>query len=376
MRILLLHWGTRGGGPQLQAHIGQALIDLDDVDLLVSYDNLSECAKELTNLRVPSFRIGRSGISGRSRLVMRGLMQPFDAVRLLMFCRKQRVDVLYEVMDHPFQLAPKLLLRMAGVRVLGSVHDATRHPGEESHLLDAISRLSMRSSSGIMTYSSAVAAELCERRVLPGHRIFQTVHGAFGLVSGPRTHPGIASEFIVGFFGRIERYKGLARFLSAVELLQLRGLRVIPRIDGRGPLSPREEALIEATRATHNAGWVDEERIQQTVESYDILALPYDEASQSGVLGFALSSGTPCVSTPVGGLGEQVSESGAGIVTETMSVEDFADAIQRVMGDPELYGELSKQGVASARGGYSWMRVANDVKNAAIALSDESVPRR
>lgn len=376
MKILILHWGTRGGGPQLQAQIGRALIEDPSVEILLSFDRASESSEDLGRFATPALRVGVTHGRGRARLILRCLAQPLDAVKLMIFCIRHRVDVVYEVMDHPFQLIPKLLLRLTRTQVLGSIHDATRHPGEESRLLETLTKISVRACDGLMTYSAAVAKAVRHESPVPAERVFQTVHGAFGEVSNPRSHPGKTKEFTIGFFGRVERYKGLARLLAAVQRLQHLGYRVHAQIDGRGTTDLREQSLMSAVGATHNAGWVDEEHIQNVIEGYDILALPYDEASQSGVLGFAMSSGTPCVATPVGGLGEQVTESGVGLVAQTMSVESYADALRSLIDNPQSYNELSERGIESARGQFSWARVANDVKSAASTLVVSSQRRK
>jgi glycosyltransferase involved in cell wall biosynthesis len=283
------------------------------------------------------------------------------------------VEVIFDVMDHPLQLIPRTLARLAGVKVLGSVHDATRHSGEESRVFDLLSRIAIRASDGILTYSDAVAEQLATRGTSVVPRVFKTVHGAFGIPVVPRKHPGIdGSDFVVGFFGRIERYKGLSRLLAAAAVLRRNGFPVIVKIHGRGALTESERQLASNVRAEVYSGWVAESEIQETVASYDLLALPYDDASQSGVLGYALSAGVPSVCTPVGGLSEQVIQSRAGLVADGMSAESFAAAIEAVLGDADRYAALSAAGVHSATTAFSWGRVAEDVLSAARKVSAAS----
>jgi glycosyltransferase involved in cell wall biosynthesis len=273
-------------------------------------------------------------------------------------------------MDHPFQLAPRIVARLCGIRVLTSIHDAVRHPGEESRLLDLIAQVSLRASDGVMTYSAAVARKLRVVTAIGRVQIFQTVIGAFGAPQqrgGARSAPN--APFTVGFFGRIEAYKGLARLAGAIVELRERGVDVRLSIHGRGQLSASEQLLLEQADAKVNNSWVSDTEIQAVIESFDILALPYDDASQSGVIGYALSSGTPTVATPVEGLREQVSDSGGGILARGMTTHDFAAALEELIVDPKLYRTLSEHAVESARSTYSWDRVSADILSAARLLA-------
>ena len=370
MKLLVLHWGTRGAGPQIQEHIASALVANLAAEVSVSFDASSESARRLGSLTVPKLVIGRAGSSSKWWLFKRLAAQPMSAWKLVRFCRVNSIDVVYEVMDHPFQLAPRIVARLCGIRVLTSVHDAVRHPGEESRLLDLIAQVSLRASDGVMTYSAAVARKLRVVTAIGRVQIFQTVIGAFGAPQqrgGARSAPN--APFTVGFFGRIEAYKGLARLAGAIVELRERGVDVRLSIHGRGQLSASEQLLLEQADAKVNNSWVSDTEIQAVIESFDILALPYDDASQSGVIGYALSSGTPTVATPVEGLREQVSDSGGGILARGMTTHDFAAALEELIVDPKLYRTLSEHAVESARSTYSWDRVSADILSAARLLA-------
>ena len=58
-----------------------------------------------------------------------------------------------------------------------------------------------------------------------------------------------------------------------------------------------------------------------------MLALPYKQATQSGVAQIAFSFGKGVVVTPVGGLPEIVREGKTGIVASSMNPKDFAAAL-------------------------------------------------
>lgn len=329
----------------------------------LSYDSHSEVADRLADLDSPAFVVGND-YHGLLHTLFRLLAQPIDCWRLVRFCKRNDVDVLFEVMGHPLQDLPRLLLRLFGVPTIISVHDATRHPGEESIFLSVLDRVSRRNTDGIMVYSAATAKALGNLE----KPVFETVHGAFGQDQGS----GQSREFptrrpVVGFFGRIHQYKGLTRLTAAVLQLRDEGMDVELRIVGRGDIDPEARRNMTLLGATIDNRWVDESEIPEIIQSFDILALPYDEASQSGVVGFALRSGVPIVATPVGGLAEQIRMSG-GLVADSMSVGDYAAAIRAVVSSEANFQAISEAQKRAANDTFSWRRVIGDIRSAAESM--------
>lgn len=341
----------------MQFEIARALTDrLGAESVLLSYDLKSEVATRLSGLPNKNLVVGASR---GPHLPVRILQQPSDAGRLAAFCRRERVDVVFEVMDNPLQRIPAVVARRAaGCKWLISVHDATRHSGEKSRTFDALAKLALVTSDGIVVYSNAVADELRPS----GKPIYVTRHGAFGERSDQIRHaPAIRP--VVGFFGRIARYKGLERLARAMVLVrqELPGARL--KVVGSGDINPGLRSLLARADVEIVNEWIPVSDVQPHIARFDVLALPYDDASQSGVLGYALNEGVPIVATPVGGLEEQVTQCG-GIVSADMSDRAFADALIGILSDPQRYSEISGSEVESARRLFGWEQVAADLENA------------
>jgi len=361
LNVLILHWGARGGGPQLQCEISAALSRRTDVQVALSFDGASEMSAKLSPLRVPTLRVGSLAARFRHfRGPLRLFAQPIDAARLCFFCRRHGIDIVFEPMGNPLQNFPRWCIRRFGIKAIISVHDAVRHPGEESHILTWLAARSVKDCDGVMTYSAAVADQLREL----GVPVFTTVHGAFGRTrrDSPRSVP--RGKVVIGFFGRLERYKGIRRLAETVVLLRARGHDVHAKLVGRGVIAPADLELLESVNAEVDNRWVQEEEIVGIIGSFDILALPYDEASQSGVVGFALREGVPIVATPVGGLKEQV-HAGGGLVARGMGVGEYADEIESILRDPSRYRAVSAAEILAAMLEFSWERVAEDIVSAA-----------
>jgi glycosyltransferase involved in cell wall biosynthesis len=232
----------------------------------------------------------------------------------------------------------------------------------------AVMGLRPHAYTGLMTYSSSVAS-LMRARVRRPELIFETVHGSYGTrqpVPAPR--PAAPSPAVVGFFGRILRYKGIDRLADAVALLRAEGRAVELRVHGRGRITADLADRLRRAGAVVDNRWIDEADVADVVASFDVVAIPYSEASQSGVVGYAMNAGVPVVTTPHPGLLEQVVAPGVGIAARDLTPAAFAAALAEVIDDDSLYARLSTEGPIAARTQFGWDQVVDDVLQATAAL--------
>ncbi len=116
-------------------------------------------------------------------------------------------------------------------------------------------------------------------------------------------------------FGRIFAYKGLEQLVRTEAVLgdRIPGLRIT--IAGRGddPSSMRE-LMGDPARYDVRHRFIEDAEVAQLFLDADVVALPYTEASQSGVLNVAATFGKPIVATDVGELRRTVEGNGMGLV--------------------------------------------------------------
>ena len=101
-----------------------------------------------------------------------------------------------------------------------------------------------------------------------------------------------------------------------------------------GEAYPSEEldrlSALEAVKI--RPGFLRDEEIDLWAAAADVLVMPYDRGSHSGVLHRALAVGTPVLASPQ--LAEEVQSTGAGRVVE-LDVSAWSDAMSRALGrDP------------------------------------------
>jgi glycosyltransferase involved in cell wall biosynthesis len=90
----------------------------------------------------------------------------------------------------------------------------------------------------------------------------------------------------------------------------------------------------------------------------EVLVLPHRNVDVSGVLFTGLAFGKAMVMSDVGGFRELVTDHGAGMLVPPGDAEALAAAINRLIADPDERRRLEERAAATAKGSYSWDRIA------------------
>ena len=110
----------------------------------------------------------------------------------------------------------------------------------------------------------------------------------------------------------------------------------------------------------------------------DVVALPYVEASQSGVLNVAAAFGKPVVVTDVGELRATVEPNGLGLVVPPRDPQALAEALERLAAEPRLAAALGARARAWAEGPNAPEAVgreAADLYRRVVARAGVAAPR-
>ncbi|NHC23864.1 glycosyltransferase [Nocardioides sp. IC4_145] len=243
------------------------------------------------------------------------------------------------------------------------VHDGNFHAGA-GNILQRIGRaLEIRRADFVLALSDDSAARIRQQRRFLDKQVVTSVHPAFsGVVnSEPRSLPAHPR---VGFVGRLEPYKGLDIYAQVAEIAASAHLPWDFEVWGAGSAGDDPEILDPHGLLQWNVGWVRESSFEELIRSFDVLVLPYRDASQSGVIAWAMSCGVPVVSTPVGGIERQVRDSGGGLVASSVDASAVHDALSRLLTDASLYRACSEAAIAASNSSYSWRRLVSDLSAA------------
>jgi glycosyltransferase involved in cell wall biosynthesis len=226
----------------------------------------------------------------------------------------------------------------------------------------------------VIAHSEHGAGRLRDELGLPGDRVHVIPHGAFDYLTRlpeERPLPPELAEVegpVVLFFGLLRPYKGVDLLIEAFHDIDGAELWVVgmPRM----PLEPLRELASEVRgRVRFVPRFVDDSEIPAFFRRADMVALPYREIDQSGVLYTALAFGKPIVLTSVGGFAELAAQGAARAVPANAPVE-LAAAIQELLDKPEERERLARAASEAAAGQYSWDSIAQRTLSLYRALLD------
>lgn len=257
----------------------------------------------------------RPGISAETFNVI-GLCKAIAAVKAL------RPDYLYFESVHVWNIPIAHALK-GRAKVLEVVHDVIPHDG--SRAVDMANRLCARSAD-YTVIRNGKDRDLCALKYgLPRERVlFLDLWRAF-----PEFDPPTKNGKVL-FFGRLRKYKGLSALLSIAKKASELSFEVMGKSD--------EESLgvLESLRALPNVsvteGFIEPQVMDEAFHNADCIALPYESASQSGIIMDACRYSRPVVAYDVGAISEQVDDGNTGFLIAPGDEDGFVAALRFIAG--------------------------------------------
>jgi glycosyltransferase involved in cell wall biosynthesis len=162
------------------------------------------------------------------------------------------------------------------------------------------------------------------------------------------------------FFGLLRPYKGLDTLVEAFAAAPDDAVLLIvgmPRMPLEA-LRARAHELGISDRVRWVTRFVADAELPAYFRRADVVALPYRETEQSGVLNTALAFGSALVLSDTGGFRELGVEHGAARLVPPGDAGALGAALQSLLGDPAERERLSQAALRAAAGPYSWSRAA------------------
>ena len=246
--------------------------------------------------------------------------------------RELRPDVIHVQQGHLwFNLALPFLSRFP---LVVTSHDPLNHSSGEK-TPQWIFDLAFRSANQIIVHVPQMKTLLSGRLNILDDRIHIIPHPFFE--HDPENDDVPEDESLVLFFGRISEYKGLKYLIHAEPLISERVPTARFVIAGTGDnLDTYRRMMTHPDKFTIYDEYLSNESRTQLFRKASVVVLPYTDATQSGVIPVAYSFAKPVIATAVGGLPAQVDDGSTGILVPPRNAHALADAIVRLLRDPDL----------------------------------------
>jgi len=163
----------------------------------------------------------------------------------------------------------------------------------------------------------------------------------FKSLDEPATTTGKAPSILC--LGRLVPDKGQSILLQALAILAERGTRVELTLAGEGVSRAGLEGLarrLDVDSQVTFVGAVGEEHLRELYAQATIFCLPSFAEGVPGVLMEAMAMRLPVITTPIMGVPELVEDDSTGLLVPPGRPDRLADAVERLLGDPELCREM------------------------------------
>ncbi len=166
------------------------------------------------------------------------------------------------------------------------------------------------------------------------------------------------SEFTIGYLARLAPEKGLHNLVDGfIELKQRPGTEHV-KLKIAGWQSPQwqeynDQQWSKLTAAGledqyENLGTLDRGHKLNFLDSLDVFSVPTEFLEPKALYALeAMAAGVPVVAPAHGAFVELLNSTGGGILTKPGSAKDWADAVQRLIGDDDLRETLAQRGQQS-----------------------------
>ena len=275
--------------------------------------------------------------------------------------RHRRAAASADIVNYQWLTLPALdsLLLPRGPRLVMTTHGFLR--GAEGGAVAARALGRMDAAIALSQYG---AQRLRESEAIAPERIHVIPHGAFDYLTRLPDERPLPPELegaegpVILSFGLIRPYKGVDVLLRAFAEVPGAELWVVGRPLGVDTAQLESLAAAVPGRVRLVMRFVAEAEVPAIFRRADIVALPYRDVEQSGVLYTALAFGKPIVASAVGGFPEVVNEHGLGRLVPPGDPAALAAALRELVAQPALREQLAAAALGAAQGPYSWGTVA------------------
>lgn len=251
-------------------------------------------------------------------------LKTFDVLtlaRLIVKIRKEHFDAIYLESLHMWNL-PIMLFLNRNTKIYHCIHEVIPHEGDSQvKMVEKMNQVLIRLTDFIVLHNKTYINDLEQKYNVRPERIkYLELWRRYPQYIEP-TYSG---KFL--FFGRINPYKGADNLLEIAKYCPTARFRVVGRVD------PQMDGIMRELEKCENVelktGYVSDQEMKEEFVGADWIIVPYNSASQSGVIIDAYKYSRPVIAFDVGAVSEQVQDGVSGYLVNSGDNKAFAKSIQ------------------------------------------------
>ena len=330
----------RGGNALFVAHLYEALSKSFDIEVI----NFTRLYPQLLFPGTRQEDVSKVPIKAHPSTRLIDSINPLTWFKTANYISRQNPDLVAFIWYQPFfgfsiGTIARLIRKKFKGRILFITENIISH---ESMFYDRIlTRYALRSADKFLVLSDVVEKGI--KTLYPDKKVFRStlpIYDCYGFDQGlsksdARKKLGIAeNKKVLLFFGYIRAYKGLMNLIEAMPYLLKEDENYFLLIVGE--FYESKEKYFERIKELNigkNVLVIDEfvpnEEVGLYYSAADLVVLPYNSATQSGILNIAYGFKKPVVVTNVGGLPELVEDGKTGFIVEPQNPLALAEGIKK-----------------------------------------------
>lgn len=306
------------------------------------------------------------------RRVLKGSEYPISSVKALFLIKKHRIQGVHIQSISYVDIIPIFLIKMLRIPVVCTVHNVMPWHRQLKFYQRFLFRTMYKLCNQIIIHSHEGKKRITELYAIDHLKISVVPHGdyKFFLPEEIITKNEAKQKLNISedrktilFFGAIRPNKGLDHLLNALSIVRIEIPKVLLLIVGE--LSEdysKYQKIIQKNNLRNSLleklEYIPNDRIADFFFAADVIALPYTEVTQSGVLQIAYAFGKPIVATNVGGFSEVIEDGKSGYLVDAKDDASLASRLIDILSDEKkikLMGEHARY-LSDTR--FSWDAIA------------------
>lgn len=291
---------------------------------------------------------------------------PFNWINSARKIKKLKPDYIIMQWWHPYFSPCYTVLSMLTRKIPKIFVCHNVFPHERFPLDRFLTRTVLRKGKAYITHSAMDAEDLKEIVAVPNYETtVLPVHNSFKMKNLTKPQARLAANVaedkkILLFFGFVRDYKGLRHIINAMPEIVKYDSNIRLMIVGEFR-SDKEHYLeqIKNLGVGDNIdivdGYIPDSGIEKYFAASDLIVLPYESATQSGIVQIAYGFEKPVIATNVGGLPEVIADGKTGYIVEPKNPKALAEAVIRFF--DENKSEEFTENVRKEAYRYSWDRM-------------------
>jgi glycosyltransferase involved in cell wall biosynthesis len=321
--------------------------------------------------RIPSIDKQSKGFSLLRRL-LKAIEYPFNVVQLAFILISKKTKVAHIQSVNLIELLMIIALRIINRRVVFTIHNVMPRHQRIRFYHKLLYRAMYSFCHEIIIHSIKGKEEVAELYRINGNKIHVIPHGDYKFFmpkdqiskEEAKARLGISSDCkTILFFGAIRENKGLKNILFALPSIKEKVYKVKLLIVGETWEDYRKYRKIIVEKDLQESvyeklGYVANDEVPIYFFAADVVVLPYNEITQSGILQIAYAFGKPVVATDLAGFREALVEGRNGFLVPLGDLNELSNKVIDILLNEDMAAKMGAFSLHLSNTRFGWDEIA------------------